>query len=133
AEDFHRLCDGKGATMTIIQSNDDPGYLFGGYTTVSWSSTCSWQPDPQAFLFTLTNPHNIPPTKYHVKEKSMQFAVYHDATVGPSFGGDICVKNNSNAFVRFPVTYLDTTHHGDKTFTGNKHLTMSDIEIYTLG
>ncbi|CAF1394370.1 unnamed protein product [Didymodactylos carnosus] len=132
AEDFHRLCDGKGATMTIIQSNDDVGYLFGGFTTVSWSSTCSWQPDPQAFLFTLTNPHNIPSTKYNVKEKSMQFAVYHDATVGPSFGGDICVKNNSNAFIRFPVTYLDTTHYGDKTFTGNKHMTISDIEIYKI-
>ena len=32
---FHSNCDGKGPTVTIIQSGD---YIFGGYTDVSWRS-----------------------------------------------------------------------------------------------
>ena len=35
ASTFHSNCDGKGPTVTIIQSGD---YIFGGYTDVSWQS-----------------------------------------------------------------------------------------------
>ena len=34
ASDFHRMCDGKGATVTVVKSSD--GYIFGGYTDVAW-------------------------------------------------------------------------------------------------
>ena len=33
---FHRNCDGKGPTVTIIKVND---HIFGGYTNVSWNSS----------------------------------------------------------------------------------------------
>ena len=36
ASTFHSNCDGKGPTVTIIQSGD---YIFGGYTDVSWYSS----------------------------------------------------------------------------------------------
>ena len=35
-EEFHQLCDGKGATISIFQS--DTGYVFGGYNPSSWTS-----------------------------------------------------------------------------------------------
>ena len=35
AESFHEYCDNKGPTLVIIKS--DGGWLFGGYTTRSWS------------------------------------------------------------------------------------------------
>ena len=38
ASTFHSNCDGKGPTVTIIQSGD---YIFGGYTDVSWQSKYS--------------------------------------------------------------------------------------------
>ena len=34
ASTFHRNCDGRGPTVTIIKAYD---YIFGGYTDVSWS------------------------------------------------------------------------------------------------
>ena len=34
ASTFHSRCDGKGPTVTIIRV--EPGYIFGGYTSVSW-------------------------------------------------------------------------------------------------
>jgi hypothetical protein len=64
ANAFHNYCNNQGPTMTIIQSNNN--YIFGGYTAIGWTSDGSYKNDPTAFLFTLTNPHNITPTKYPV-------------------------------------------------------------------
>ena len=35
AGSFHRCCDDKGPTLVIIKSSG--GWIFGGYTTQSWS------------------------------------------------------------------------------------------------
>jgi hypothetical protein len=40
AADFHRKCDNKGATLTIIKSRDHPN-VFGGYTAASWENFVS--------------------------------------------------------------------------------------------
>ena len=34
-ESFHQYCDNKGPTLVVIKSTD--GWIFGGYTTQSWS------------------------------------------------------------------------------------------------
>ena len=38
AESFHKCCDNKGPTLIIIKSSG--GWIFGGYTTKSWSGDC---------------------------------------------------------------------------------------------
>ncbi len=38
AKSFHNCCDDKGPTLVIIKSNG--GWIFGGYTTQSWSGDC---------------------------------------------------------------------------------------------
>ncbi len=35
---FHEYCDDKGPTLVVIKSSE--GWIFGGYTTQSWSGTC---------------------------------------------------------------------------------------------
>ena len=35
---FHEFCDDKGPTLVIIKSSG--GWIFGGYTTQSWSGRC---------------------------------------------------------------------------------------------
>lgn len=56
---FHRYCDQKGATVTIVKSTD--GSVFGGYTSVSWdSANGTWLKDDTAFLFAIKgNQHKI--------------------------------------------------------------------------
>lgn len=81
--DFHRCCDSKGPTLSVIQSTG--GYLFGGYTPLSWNGTNTFKNCSESFIFTLTNPHNIPPTKYHRNPQS-QSAIYCDPAYGPTFG-----------------------------------------------
>ena len=36
AEDFHKLCDNQGPTVTLVKSS--AGRVSGGFTTVSWTS-----------------------------------------------------------------------------------------------
>ena len=38
AESFHECCDNKGPTLIVIKSSG--GWIFGGYTTQSWSGRC---------------------------------------------------------------------------------------------
>jgi len=133
---FHNRCDNKGRTITIVQSNNN--YLFGGYTSVAWTSSGSWTIDPNAFLFTLTNPNDIPPTRYPVQPSKTQHTVYHSGGYGPTFGAshDLHISSNSNSnnscSTRFPSTYTDTTGRGNTTFTGNLNFTASDIEVFKL-
>jgi TLD len=136
SSDFHRCCNNKGPTITVIQSKDG-GYLFGAYTSVSWTSIENYVEDRNGpFLFTLTNPHAIPPTKYPVK--IAQYSIFDKNSYGPTFGGgaDLHVCNNSqmngDSYFGFPHSYMDTTNLGTKTFTGNRKFQTSDIEVYRL-
>jgi hypothetical protein len=134
--DFHRLCNNQGPTMSVIQSKNG-GYLFGGYTSVSWRSIDNCVTDTNGpFIFTLTNPHGIPPTKYSIQYA--QYSIYDFKTHGPTFGGgnDLYVCDNSQtttvSYSNFPHSYIDTTNRGYATFTGDKNFQTSDIEVYRL-
>ena len=136
ANAFHSRCDNQGATITLIQSSNN--YLFGGYTATPWTSDGSYKGDTSAFLFTLINPHAIPPTKYMTNPANVQYAVHHNGGYGPTFGGghDLNVANSSNAnnssYSGFPHAYYDTTGKGSNTFTGANNFATSDIEVYKL-
>jgi len=100
---FHRLCDGKANTVTVIKNTN--GFIFGGFTSIPWSSSGGYTADSAAFLFSLTNPINTP-LKLNVK--SSKNAVYcHPLNYGPSFGGghDLHVSSlsniNKNSYMKF--------------------------------
>jgi hypothetical protein len=39
AKDFHRCCDKRGWTLTIVETTKD--FIFGGFTTAEWESPSS--------------------------------------------------------------------------------------------
>jgi hypothetical protein len=120
----------------VIKSSD--GYIFGGYASDSWSawdSTNTTYPRlnkaPGSFIFTITNPHGILPTKYQPKGMS---AIKNHYMSGPCFGDDINITSNCNDHSNhswFPFHYLDTTGAGCKTFTGSRYFRVKDIEVFT--
>ncbi len=134
ANAFHTRCNNQGPTMTIVLSNNN--YLFEGYASVPWTSSRSYGNDTTAFLFTLTNPHNIPPTKYFINPGNVANAVFHHSSYGPYFGsGALSLTNNSNSSksnIGFPNVYIDTTRKGNTTFTGANTFITSDIEVFKL-
>jgi len=94
---FHSKCDGKGPTVTIIRVGK---YIFGGYTSLSWSSSCGYRYDSAAFLFSLVNKPGWQPLKL---DQTGQYSSYRSYSIyscsdrGPTFGGghDICIANNA--------------------------------------
>lgn len=67
ADDFHRLCDNKGPTL-VVAKEATKGYIFGGYTTVPWSSAGGGKNDTHAFLFSISNPSSAGPVKIPIRK-----------------------------------------------------------------
>lgn len=135
-EDFHRLCDNQGATLTVIQTRHrfhkkKHDSLFGGYTTIPWSSRNISYRDSESFLFLLSEDRV---TRFNL-QTSENTAVTHSPTSGPIFGSDdihICDRANEHhfSFSKFPMSYEDTNGLGRKTFSKSKHFLVKDIEVY---
>ncbi|KAL9961079.1 hypothetical protein ACROYT_G029960 [Oculina patagonica] len=108
---FHSKCDGKGPTVTIIKAED---YVFGGYTDVSWHSSCSYSSAAKAFIFSLYNINGYDPVKlsqYQYPDRAM----FSCSSYGPVFGSDLVghhdiyipdnAANNQDAFTYCGSTY----------------------------
>jgi hypothetical protein len=88
ASKFHKMCDGKGPTLTIFKCRN--GRLCGGYASISWESAdlsyLKQRKDNKARLFSLDH--------YQVfKPKNEHAAVFHDRNFGPSFGMNTLTSN----------------------------------------
>ena len=108
-EKFHELCDDKGATLTIIESNH--GNIFGGYTSKSWHKTIpswstksmEWIKDGKAFLFLIKSNHQSIQNKCPLifKVKPDKSAIIHNCEFGPIFGfHDITIKDNCSGLTK---------------------------------
>ena len=88
AQSFHARCDGAARLVVLIRSAD--GWIFGGFSTSAFSPPPDglrhhYVPDRTAFLFSLRNPHQLPPTHLPVVGNGVH-ALYCDPSVGPSYG-----------------------------------------------
>lgn len=133
AGDFHSCCDNKGATLVVIKSVK--GHLFGGYTSVGWQARNGYVTDPHAFIFTLTNPHDVPPTKFDPKPNANH--IMDHSSYGPTFGTghDIFVAgqaDSANSYTNFPHAYNDTTGKGNVLFTGSREFRASEVEVFAV-
>ena len=99
SEDFHKCCDFKGATLTIIETKSK--HIFGGFTPLSWNSNgkAYYDYNKETFLFSM----NLM-KKYDMFNMDKS-AIYCHKDYGPSFGNyygsvdfgpvyDICFKKD---------------------------------------
>jgi hypothetical protein len=93
--------------------------------------------DASAFLFTLVNPHSLPPTQYHINHGASS-AIATIPLWGVYFGSgpDLIIASDSNqngsSYTNFPSAYIDTTGKGIETFVGTKFFTTTEIEVYSV-
>jgi len=135
ASTFHKLCDGKPNTLTLIKSTT--GSVLGGYTSVPWSCGGCYKADNTAFIFTLTNPSSVP---LKLEVTNIENAVYHQSNYGPSFGTghDLCVydssNNNTNSIMKFNSYDFPNGkigEEGGKFFLGDSNKFQSaEIEVF---
>jgi hypothetical protein len=116
AIDFHRRCDEKGATLTIVKTSD--GYVFGGYSDQSWSDTSALSDTDEevimssndAFLFSLKCHGGLAPMKMRIKSGQNKYAVHSSSSKGPSFGSNDLTVGNYNCNLKEGFTYISTYH-----------------------
>ena len=138
SNNFHNKCDNKNQTIILYQSTKDS--IFGGYTSLAWANNGNYKPDSTAFIFTLKNIHNSPPTKFNVKNEKE--GVYHASDKGPTFGSccDITTYSdflNSDSYTDFPCRYADSLGKGKSIFTGdfnnsNTNFRLREIEVFQI-
>jgi len=127
AKDFHKYCDGKGPTVTIVKGKN--GHIFGGYVTVPFSSDCKSHYDDKAFLFSLTNMKKFP---IKIKEQ----AVCHYSIWGPYIGyKDKCdLAIYKGCFNK--TNYCEPTSYEfervDLIGTSERNFGVEDYEVYLL-
>jgi hypothetical protein len=152
AEEFHRRCDGHENTLTLILDTD--GNVFGGFTPVEWDSReWNWRYGDESncfkgddslrsFLFTLRNPHGVPPRKFALKEEKKEKAIGCISERCAIFGGEIGVDDNGNTGSR-SCTYIGTNDDEydhvytndvdfEDFFTGALGFTVKEIEVFEI-
>jgi len=141
AKEFHDKCDNKGPTVVVVKSTE--GYVFGGYAAHSWDSSgkyigrSSYINSQSSFLFTLTNQHKVPPTKYSVTHEGAANAMRCLANCGPIFGGgyDLFIGDSLNghnsSYSEFPFSYGEVKDVGFY-FAGTRDFQISQVDVYSV-
>ena len=102
-KDFHRLCDGKGPTLSLFKV-DGTGQCIGGFTNAQWSSPDDeiLVADPGAVLFNLTQQ-----TAFRVIETDQAIACQKD--LGPCFSNTLSAwepfNGNNKCISRYNHNY----------------------------
>jgi hypothetical protein len=137
---FHQKCNDKGAAVVIMK--DDQGNIFGGYTSVGWTTPemlfGSYYADESntSFLFSLKNPHGLKPTKMPLLLDCAQYSIFCEKESGPSFGrgGNIMTKDMKTAEFHFSIhktpSYLDLSNLGDHLFASKSPAPLIEIEVW---
>jgi hypothetical protein len=139
---FHSRCDAQGPTLTLIK--DTAGNVFGGYTSLHWSSPAAddgedgdgwvWRNDPAAFLFAIVNPHGDPPALFPSTANGRSYV--GDSSAGPFFGyGDLYVTGafDGDCCTYIGYSYVNTTRHsGNTVLTGAYKFTPAEVEVWGL-
>ena len=84
----------KDGSLEVIQLNRGVEIV---YVIKSFYELDEYRDDPDAFIFTLKNPHGVPPTRL-LKRKESDCAINGDPEYGPIFGNgcDIVLRNECN-------------------------------------
>jgi hypothetical protein len=146
ASKFHLFCDGRNQTLTLIKTTNFTSsllsfYIFGGYANIAWSSLagcngwsyCSSLYDQDAFIFSLNSPQNLPPFKAKSNEKNSLLMMNQQGLLGPSFGKDIIIVDQSNetdCTTSFGSTYSFNNRYSQTVLCGSTRFRTSEIEVF---
>jgi hypothetical protein len=136
ASTFHSRCDYSGSTLTVFKTTT--GYIAGGYVAVSWASRGGYFSDSNAFLFTLTNPSNMP-LKLAVTDSNR--ALFDIPEFGPTFGYgyDLYISDasntNANSYISSYSYSYPNGNSGSNSglfMLGASHFQVAEVEVFVV-
>jgi hypothetical protein len=133
AATFHTKCNNQGPTLTVIKSQHDK--VFGGFTSVPWTSAGACKQDSTAFIYSLTR------MEKYAKQLNSD-SIVDSGSYGPSFGCDprcgydIDIRNDCNKPDKNHC-YANQTYQlpagADNSFlAGSGNYSVKEIEVYAV-
>jgi len=124
--DFHEKCNGKGPTVVIVKTTT--GKVFGGYTSVSWSSAGIWKRAPTSFLFQLR------PRLSHfaLRNRDDRFATLQHPDYGPTFGegNDLMILGGALSHNRSKAKGKTYRANGHTLNDGTQYFQVKDYAVF---
>ena len=133
SSDFHTKCDNKGKTICIVRS--DTNNVFGGFTSVSWTTDSGkFHKDSNAFLFLIRSSKNYESQIFNLKTEKKDYAVQHYWNYMCRFGDgcDIVIYMSCNTNT-YSYTCQSSYDIPDKHYLngGNRNFKVEEIEVFT--
>lgn len=141
---FHSNCDLVRNTVTVVLNNLN--YVFGGYTSVGFSSSGNYLSDPSAYIFSLRQ-GNLTTNGEKCTVRDSSTAIYTWSNSGPTFGSyvgsyycDIAVGLDANYnYADFGASYnlppnLSYGSNAARSYLAGAYNTWNktEIEIYRI-
>lgn len=132
ADDFHRCCDRRGKTLTVILT--DKANVIGGYADVEWDSSekrkqWKYKESENAFLFNMKNKK-----KYTLRNDYKDRAVFVCGEDGPTFGFghdlhvvDKCLSKPSSC--NTPLSYVGMETRNEIN-GGERDFIVKEVEVF---
>ena len=131
AADFHRRCDGKGNTVSVIKDRYDN--VFGGFADKAWGTQPSWVKSEKSFLFSLKSSLGDEVVKFPVDTRD-QHSLYHQTNYMCAFGnGDLHVlPSPGNSSISIGTSYQNPTSAYSLQYCtgGRPTFKIAEIEVY---
>jgi hypothetical protein len=130
---FHSKCCGHSNTLAILKAHGT-SFIFGGFTSIVRVGKNAYKPDPNAFLFSLTNKDNQPSK---MRQIETMHSIYFHTGYGPTFGGSndiwLCDPVNSTArcYSKLGFSYQHPQPSQGKSYlAGSDEFQLSEFEVY---
>ena len=127
--DFHKYCDNKGPTITIIKTTNNK--IFGRFTPLNWESSGGNKYDKsnQTFLFSLDL------IKKFDMINAEKAAIKCNKNYGPYFGGrDFSIESNMKKGEIYANAYTNFISNNNLGLIGekgnNKNFDVEDFEVF---
>ena len=120
AEVFHKRCDNIEGSLTVIKTKE--GNIFGGYTSLSWSSEskAKKKEDENAFVFSLDL------EKLYFESDKKELSIFCDENRGPCFIGMFIVEENTSE----NQWKIQVFSGDDSPFEKNEEFEVEELEIF---
>ncbi|EDR29655.1 hypothetical protein EDI_060610 [Entamoeba dispar SAW760] len=123
AKEFFNKVKGLERIMLLCETNNN--MLFGGYFSKMPDKQNDWiSEDSKHFIFTLRNPHLVPPTMIQPRVDNHNIIMIKGneeiTEVCENYAFVICNNTTSKQHIRFASMYHDTTYKGERLFAGNQ-------------
>jgi hypothetical protein len=132
SQNFHKLCDNKGPTITIANLKD--GRFIGAFSPISWGTVNNqYINNPDAFLFDNKSKYTTNNSLFGQN----QFVIYQSALIGPTFGAGhdfLTLSQSSPKILSNNVfTFLNNnTGPLGASIRSYNNYELSDLEVYLI-